>query len=140
MDLPLSRFLQVPLLAGGLCIGVASDSVAQSSGRFTFQPVEGGGIMRLDSETGHVSMCTRSGSDFACRSVADDRAAMEDEINRLRRENEELRSATGPRTGSAPKLSLPSDEELDKAMGLFEKMMRRMMRAMKDDGTPSERL
>jgi hypothetical protein len=109
---------------------------AQTPSRFTFQPVEGG-LMRLDAETGHVSFCTKAGDNFACRSVADDRAAMQEEIDRLKRENEALRS-TGARPGGA--LRLPSDDEIDKAMGVFEKMMRRMMRTFRDEGGQTDKL
>jgi hypothetical protein len=119
----------------------ASPAIAQTSGRFTFQPVEGG-MMRLDTETGHVSHCTKAGDSFACRSVADDRAAMQDEIDRLKRENEALRLSSGKPAspGVTGKLQLPSEEDIDKAMGLFEKMMRRMMKTFNEDGKGPERL
>jgi hypothetical protein len=116
----------------------ATPTFAQTSGRFTFQPVEGG-MMRLDTETGHVSHCTKAGDSFACRSVADDRAAMQDEIDRLKRENEELRLSAG-KPGNTGKLQLPSEEDIDKAMSIFEKMMRRMMKTVNEDGKGPERL
>jgi hypothetical protein len=119
----------------------ATSAIAQTSGRFTFQPVEGG-MMRLDTETGHVSHCTKAGDSFACRSVADDRAAMQDEIDRLKRENEQLRLSAGKpaNPGVTGRLQLPSEEDIDKAMGLFEKMMRRMMKTFNEDGKGPERL
>jgi hypothetical protein len=116
-------------------------AAAQTTGRFTFQPMDGG-LMRLDTETGQVSHCTRVGESFTCRSVADDRAALQDEIDRLRRENDQLRTAAGksPNSGTTGRLQLPSEEEIDKAMGLFEKMMRRMMRTFREDGQEPNRL
>jgi hypothetical protein len=116
-------------------------AMAQTPGRFTFQPVEGG-MMRLDTETGHVSHCTKAGDSFACRSVADDRTAMQDEIDRLKRENEQLRLSAGKpaNPGVTGRLQLPSEEDIDKAMGLFEKMMRRMMKTFNEDGKGPERL
>ncbi len=131
-------FYKIALLA--LAVS-ATPAFAQSSGRFTFQPVEGG-MMRLDTETGHVSHCTKAGDSFACRSIADDRAAMQDEIDRLKRENEQLRlSAASPANpGVTGRLQLPSEEDIDKAMGLFEKMMRRMMKTFNEDGKGPERL
>jgi hypothetical protein len=107
--------------------------------RFTFQTVEGG-LMRLDSDTGHVSFCTRSGDGYACRSAPDDRAALQDEIDRLKRENETLRLAGPKPPAPGGRLQLPSEEEIDKAMGLFEKMMRRMLRTFRDEPTGQERL
>jgi hypothetical protein len=119
----------------------ATPALSQTTGRFTFQPVEGG-MMRLDTETGHVSHCTKAGDSFACRSIADDRAALQDEIDRLRRENEELRLSAGKpgNPGVTGRLQLPSEEDIDKAMGLFEKMMRRMMKTFNEDGKGPERL
>jgi hypothetical protein len=118
-------------------LACASPALAQTPGRYAFQPVEGG-MMRLDTETGHVSHCTKAGDSFACRSVADDRAAMQEEIDRLRRENEQLR--LGGKPPAPGRLQLPSEEDIDKAMGLFEKMMRRMMRTFQDEKQPTERL
>jgi hypothetical protein len=110
---------------------------AQTSQRFTFQQVEGG-LMRLDTETGHVSLCTRGGADYICRSVADDRMALQAEIDRLKQENDTLKKIAGatPAPGAGSRLQLPSEEELDKAMGLFEKMMRRMMKTMREEPMP----
>jgi hypothetical protein len=124
------RHWLVPGLIVSACL-VTGPALAQTTGRFSFQPVDGG-TMRLDTETGHVSLCTGAGSQLVCRSVADDRAALDDEINRLKRENDSLRQAVA-KGGTSPRLSLPSDEDIDKAMGLFEKMMRRMMRTFKDE-------
>jgi hypothetical protein len=125
-----SFFLAVVLLIA------ATPALAQPGQRYTFQPVEGG-VMRLDTETGRVSFCTRSGADFACRSVADDRAALDDEIDRLKRENEQLKAGAAK---PGEKFALPSEAEIDKAMGLFERLMRRMMRTMKEETAPTERL
>jgi hypothetical protein len=118
-----------------LLLALAAPSAAQqAAGRFTFQPIEGG-LLRLDGETGQVSHCLRSGESYACRAVADDRAALQEEIERLRRENDALRQAAGRPQPPGPtgRLQLPSEEEIDKAMGLFETMMRRMLRAFRDE-------
>jgi hypothetical protein len=125
-------------LALATMLAFCGAALAQTSSRFTFQPVDGG-LMRLDAETGHVSLCTKTGDGFACRSVADDRASMQEEIDRLKRENEKLRQ-TGAKAQPGGGLKLPSEEEIDKAMGVFEKMMRRMMRTFRDDGQQTDRL
>ncbi len=133
--------LRIPVaVLFGLVLPAAA--LAQTGGRFTFQPVEGG-LMRLDTETGQVSHCTKAGDSFACRSVADDRAALMDEIERLKRENEQLRQTAGKApdgksSGPTARLQLPSDEEIDKAMGLVESLMRRMLRTFKDEAPQAE--
>ena len=127
-----SRIVLVLLLS-------AAPAAAQTGGRFSFQPVEGG-LMRLDAETGQVSLCTKAADSYACRAVADDRAALQDEIERLKRENEQLRQTAGqpPKPGATGKLALPSEEEIDRAMGLFETMMRRVLRTFREDGQGGE--
>jgi hypothetical protein len=125
-------------LIAALCCMANIPAAAQNSGRFSFQPVEGG-VMRLDTETGQVSHCLKAGESFTCRSVADDRAALADEIDRLKRENDLLRQ-NGAKPNAQGRLQLPSEEDIDKAMGLFEKMMRRMMRSFREDGAPTDKL
>jgi hypothetical protein len=127
------------LAAATLLLALCPVAGAQSPQRFTFQPVEGG-VMRLDTETGHVSHCTRAGESFACRSVADDRAALQEEIDRLKRENAQLRTAGSGKPEQGGALKLPTEEDIDKAMGVFEKMMRRMMRTFRDETQPTDRL
>jgi hypothetical protein len=134
----MSRLAAIAIALAAL-LAPAATAQAQSA-RYTFQPVEGG-LMRLDAETGHVSFCTKAGDGFACRSVADDRAAMQEEIDRLKRENERLRSAgVSPPAQGGGALRLPSEEEIDKAMGVFEKMVRRMMRTFRDEGGQPDKL
>ena len=52
-----------------------------------------GGFLRLDKETGAVSFCTVDAGLSVCRVSADERAALENEIARLRRDNAELKTA-----------------------------------------------
>ena len=63
-------------------------------------PTEGG-FLRLDKETGAVSFCTVDAGLSVCRVSADERAALENEIARLRRDNAELKAARGPNAPGA---------------------------------------
>jgi hypothetical protein len=121
-------------------VAMASPAFSQAgasdrdNGRFTFRDVPDG-VLRLDSRSGHVSLCKNGNNGWACQALPDDRTAFEDEIVRLERENASLKKAlaargvpvpdsTTPR--SAPEARLPSDDELDRVMALFEKMWRRL--------------
>jgi hypothetical protein len=123
------------------------------NGRFTFKEVPDG-ILRLDGRTGQVSLCSRI-TEWACRTLADDRAALESEIGRLFDENAALRkqleearrhvpvppetvppSAVAPTPPAAvpppPKsgereLTLPSEADLNRMMAFLEKMWRRLL-------------
>lgn len=113
------------------------------NGRYTFNQTPDG-MLRLDTRTGQVSLCTKQPAGFACNTVPDERQALENEIARLQRENGALKKdmlARGlPLPGgvaSAPtpdqqrelqlKVPLPSDAEIDRAMTAVEKMWRRLV-------------
>jgi hypothetical protein len=101
-----------------------------AEGRYVLKDVEGG-FIRLDTETGAVSHCAVRNETWRCEPVADAQAALQDEINRLAQENAELEQQLAGRDprepGIAPPLELPSDEDLDRVFGIFERFMQRFM-------------
>lgn len=100
-------------------------------GRFSMTPTQGG-FLRLDKETGAVSFCTVEAGLSLCRISADERAALENEIARLRRENTELKAARGPNApGASP--GLPKEEDMERALSFTERFMRRIMRIFKEE-------
>ncbi len=74
------------ILTGAVILPAA----AGEPGRYTMLPTADGAL-RLDTETGAVSHCARKGGGWVCESVADDRLALQREIDRLARENDNLR-------------------------------------------------
>jgi hypothetical protein len=104
---------------------------AETPGRFSFREIDGG-VMRLDTQSGQVSHCLREQGQMVCRSVADDRQPLDEEITRLRRENADLKAQIAGR-GSAPKVTLPTEEDMDKALGMAERFFRRMMQFFKTE-------
>jgi hypothetical protein len=112
--------LTMPALAQGTD---ASKSAPESeNGRYTMSPVEGG-VMRLDSRTGQVSLCRKKDDAWTCELVADDRAAYEKEIGRLQDKVANLEAELG--RGKKQDLKLPSDADVDRAMKFFENILRR---------------
>jgi hypothetical protein len=59
-------------------------------GRYSFSK-QADGVLRLDTQTGEVSMCSQRAVGWACQAAPDDRAVLENEIARLRRENAALK-------------------------------------------------
>jgi len=114
-------------------------------GRFTMQPTDGG-FLRLDTVTGDVALCARAGGSFECKPVKDDRD-MQREIARLADENKELKTeikrleemlglGDGTARKPTPKLELPSEEDVDKALGYLERMFKKFRDKMKEfDGS-----
>jgi hypothetical protein len=117
--------------------------VAQESTRYSMSPVEGG-MLRLDTQTGAVSICRQQQEgDWSCAAVADSHLALQREVDRLKEENaslraelEKLKSAGAGEQGAATdkkqdrlapgsERRLPSDETIDELMTVLEKMVRR---------------
>jgi hypothetical protein len=123
---------------------------AGSPGRFTMHPADGG-VLRLDTQTGVLSMCRQSGGSWSCAMMPDDRAAVTDEIERLKAENRELNSAVKrledmagvpaePGAKSKPIAGLPTEEELDKAMSYVQRMLKKFKDKIKElEGTEGKK-
>jgi len=147
MEVFMTRGVIVMVIAFAAFAPAAQAQPAPDSenGRYTFSAVPDG-MLRLDTRTGAVSICARKDSAWACTLVPDERAALENEIARLQRENGALKKDMLGRglplpggVASAPsgsqrelnlKVPLPSDAEIDRVMSAFEKMWRRLVEMM----------
>lgn len=120
------------------CVAFAVPAAAQDvarpaeAGRYTMTPTPEG-FVRLDTRTGAVALCTTAGGVASCRGAPEERDALQNEVDRLTRENAELKT----RLAAAPKrpggLELPKEEDVDKALNFAEKFMRRLMRIMREE-------
>ena len=124
------------LVAAGTLVAYAQSAMpAGSPGRFTMQPADGG-ILRLDTQTGALSMCRKAADSWSCSLLPDDRSALNEEIKRLKAENDDLKNSVkrleelagvpgaspgSPRAG----VQLPSEEDVDKAMNYVERMLKK---------------
>ncbi len=115
---------------------IAFPALAQEAapGRYTMTPA-GEGMLRLDTQTGEVSVCSNVSGNWTCASVPDDRIALENEINRLNAENRRLRVELGKPgdgggevdpEGKTPGWRLPNDREVAEFRSFLEKMMREL--------------
>jgi len=113
------------LMAAALsaCVAAAADT----TGRYVLKDVEGG-FIRLDTQTGAVSHCRPRDGQWMCESLADDREVLQKEIADLERENNDLRKRVAELEGAdKPSVELPSDADLDRLMGFFERLMKRVI-------------
>jgi hypothetical protein len=139
------------LVAGAVTFTVATAVVADeampdsSGGRYSFSKQDDG-FLRLDSQTGQVSLCSRKAVGFACEAAPEDRALLENEITRLRSENAALKKDLLSRglplpPGVMPEpdngnqngvsnLRLPSDAEIDRAFSFAGRVWRRFIDAV----------
>jgi hypothetical protein len=97
--------------------------------RFEIERTEHG-IVRLDRQTGAMTLCRDDGGNLVCRMAADERAAYEDELDRLAKRV----TALEERLGSMQPKALPSDEEVERTLSLMERFMRRFMAIIGEPG------
>lgn len=94
----------------GFCLMVsalAEDATPENEeGRYIFSKVATG-FVRLDTQTGEVSLCNQRTVGWACQAMPEDRAVLENEIARLRRENAALKKDILSRGLPLPAGALP---------------------------------
>jgi hypothetical protein len=70
---------------------MADDATPDSAGgRYIFNKTADG-VVRLDTQSGQVALCSQRTVGWACEAVPEDRAVLENEIGRLRAENAALK-------------------------------------------------
>ena len=125
-----------------------------------------GGVIRLDTQTGNMSMCkSRSEGSWQCESLPDERAALQLELDRLVNENKELHGSVkrledlagipedkrerqagrGPETEKGiGRLPLPTEADVDQAMNYIRGMLKKFKDKLKEfedlDGKRTEKL
>jgi hypothetical protein len=123
----------------GICaIPAAAQSQDADDKRFTMHKVDDG-YLRLDGRTGSISLCTRPDSGWVCRTVPDERSALESEIGRLASENAELKRTLLDRGMSLPGLpprppadvgvgsAASTESDVDRVVALAERLWRRTL-------------
>ncbi|MGE0213483.1 MAG: hypothetical protein AB7S41_17470 [Parvibaculaceae bacterium] len=109
-------------LAAALALPAAA---AEEAGRYVLKDVKDG-FIRLDTRTGAVSHCLPRTTQWICESVADDRQVLQQEIAKLENDNAALKKRVSE-LESKRGVELPSDADLDRVMGFFERMMKRLI-------------
>jgi hypothetical protein len=84
----------VVVVIAGFCLivpAMADEATPDSGGgRYTFNKVADG-FLRLDTQTGEVSVCSPRTVGWACQAAPEDRVVLENEIARLRHDNAALK-------------------------------------------------
>lgn len=113
-----------------LGVGAATVASQERQGRFVMSPTENG-FVRLDTETGAMSVCAQRNGRWICELMEDEAKALRDENARLRAEVKRLQDEAAlaeqaPSTRQPERqLELPTEEEVDKALDYFENIFRK---------------
>jgi hypothetical protein len=140
------KIMRLLLAAPFLLLGLSASATHAERERYKMEKTENG-YVRMDTATGTMSLCTQEQGQLVCRMAADDRSALEKEIDDLRGQMRALDGRIVKLEGSlSARLedTLPSQQDFDKSLGYMEQFFRRFMDVMKglDDngskpGTPS---
>lgn len=96
--------------------------------RFQLERTESG-FIRLDRETGAVSLCREAEGNLVCRMAADERAAYEKELDLLG----ERVTALEKRLDAQPSQNaLPGEAEIEQSLSIMERFMRRFMEIIEE--------
>lgn len=116
-----------------VALGVTGVASQEKQGRYVMSPTENG-FVRLDTETGAMSVCAQRNGRWICELMEDEAQKLQDEITRLRAEVKRLeeQAAAGGAPSDAPttveprkRLELPTEEEVDRALDYFESIFRK---------------
>jgi hypothetical protein len=99
---------------------------AEEAERYRLEKTDGGYI-RMDTQSGEMSICREESGQLVCRLAADERSAFEDEVDRLNVALKALEDRVAALEKAGPSSldsMLPSDEQVDKAMSMMERFFR----------------
>lgn len=122
-------------------------AATETAGRYSMSPTDGG-FVRLDTQTGVMSLCTSKGPDWNCTDMAESAESGRKRLDELMKENQALKDEIqrlelqGVPGADKPKLTMPDEKDVDKAFDYLESMMKKFRERMKKleekepEGTP----
>lgn len=148
------KLIAALLLACTVPAGAALAADDSRSGRYTMHKSDDG-FVRLDTQTGTMSLCRKGANGWGCEPLNDAAASSGGELARLRRENAELKAEirrmeenlglSGERPAKKQgEFKLPTEQEVDQALDYFERMLKkfqdRLKRLERKSETPERQL
>lgn len=134
---PVLALLLLPLLSGGAASAAETDNYRLEK--------SANGYVRMDTRTGEMSICEEKWRELVCRLAADERTAVQDEIERLQAELESLEKRIADVSELEGRVAmlensltakiektLPTEEEFNKTMSYMERFFRAFVGIVKD--------
>jgi len=121
----MTRISASAALAVLLLVGAAP--AAADAQRYVLERIEHG-FIRMDTATGAMTRCSPQDGVWHCRAVGVEGRALSDELAALKAENARLKARLAELEAKRRyTLDLPSDADINRLVGKFEMMMRRLM-------------
>jgi hypothetical protein len=122
------------VIASTLILGLSAlPALAEDTVRYSLEKTADG-YVRMDKQSGEMSVCKETGGQLVCRLAADERTAYETSTAALAKRLDALEQKVAALDGGAfkPLNALPSEEEFDKTLSMMERFFRRFMGVVKD--------
>ena len=126
--------MRITGIATAIILASVLSAGAEEPDRFTLEK-SSEGYVRMDRQTGEMSICSERDGQLVCKLAADERAAFQDDVDRLQdrlsgleKRMAELESARRLN----PEALLPTEEEFDKSLGYMERFFRKFMDIVRD--------
>lgn len=124
----------IVIAAAAIFVSQAVAGAQAADERYRLEKTQNG-YVRMDTQTGAMSICEERNGQLVCKLAADERDAYQDQIERLQSSLKALDDRVtalekGEPTIRAP--GLPTEEEFEKSMGYMERFFRRFMGMVRD--------
>ena len=120
----MTRFAILSVSALAFIMPAQALSQEPGANRYTMEKTDNG-FVRLDTQTGEMSICTQKAGQLVCRLSADERRAFAETLSDLSARVADLEQRLDAVAPPAEGADIPDEAELDRAIGAMEKMMRR---------------
>ncbi len=146
-----------PILALGIMLAaLLPGSIASGADTDNFRlERSANGYVRMDTRTGEMSICEEKWGELVCRMAADERTAVQDEIERLQDELKSLEARLDERSELEERVAklenslaariertMPTEEDFNRTMSYMERFFRGFIGIVKDlesdDRKPTE--
>ena len=123
---------RLALLVPGLVLaGLAGSASGEETERYRLERTDNG-YVRMDTQTGEMSICEERTNQLVCKVAAEERTAFQDEIERLQARLDAVEARVAKLEERAvPEALMPSEEEVDKSLDIMEKFFNRFMGIVK---------
>ncbi|MER8500949.1 MULTISPECIES: hypothetical protein [unclassified Mesorhizobium] len=122
------------LIPAALVSLITASAFSEEADRYRLEK-SANGYVRMDTQTGAMSLCEERSGQLVCKTAADERAAFQDEVDRLQNSVKALDERVAKLENSLAarfESTLPSEEDFNKTMGYMERFLRSFMDIVKD--------